>query len=317
VALATLNGQSRSAMNVADTISTNIVLPDPQGRYGAHWDAIVVDQDVKTRLLNHALLAMKLRSAGVDFTATATHGLIALIGPPGTGKTTLARGAANSLAAVVPAKQCRLIEVRPHGLMSAEHGQSQRAVEALLVEHIPSLAADELPTVVLLDEVESMAVARSAASLSANPVDVHRATDAVLTALDTITATASHIIFIVTSNFPDGLDEAFLSRADVLIRVPLPSVEALQEILADTLRHLAVPFPQLAKLADTKALRQVAARIDGADGRQARKLVAAALALKQKTVLDPNTLTIEALNHAATALATELVPKKGASVRAA
>jgi len=304
-------------MNVADTIATNVVLPDQRGRYASHWDAVVVDSDVKTRLLNHALLAMKLRSAGVDFTATATHGLIALIGPPGTGKTTLARGAANSLAAVVAAKRCRLIEVRPHGLMSAEHGQSQQAVEELLVEHIPSLAADELPTVVLLDEVESMAVARSAASLSANPVDVHRATDAVLTALDTITATASHIIFIVTSNFPDGLDEAFLSRADVVIRVPLPSVEALQEILADTLRHLAAPFPQLAKLADTRALRQVAERIEGADGRQARKLVAAALALKQKTVLDPNTLTIQALNEAAAALAIEVGPRKGASVRAA
>jgi len=302
-------------MNVAETISTNVLLPDP--RYAGHWDAIIVDPDVKARLLNHALLALRLRADGIDFTAIAMHGLIALIGPPGTGKTTLARGAANSLAAVVPGKQCRLIEVRPHGLMSAEHGQSQQAVEELLVEHIPSLARDELPTIVLLDEIESMAVARSAASLSANPVDVHRATDAVLTALDKITSTYPHIIFVVTSNFPEGLDEAFLSRADVVIPVPLPSIEALREILADTLRHLGSPYPELAKLAEAPELRGVAERIEGVDGRQARKLVTAALALKQKTVLDPNKLTIEALNDAAAALATEVAPRKGASVRAA
>ena len=93
-------------MNVAETIAVNVVLPDRGGRYASHWDAVVVDPDIKTRLLNHALLAMKLRSAAVDFTAAATHGFIALIGPPGTGKTTLARGAANSLAAVVAAKRC-------------------------------------------------------------------------------------------------------------------------------------------------------------------------------------------------------------------
>lgn len=302
-------------MNVADTIATNVVLPNP--RYAGHWDAIVVDQDVKSRLLNHALLALRLREDGIDFTAIAMHGLIALIGPPGTGKTTLARGAANSLAAVVPAKRCRLIEVHPHGLMSAEHGQSQQAVEELLVEHIPSLAVDELPTIVLLDEIESMAVARSAASLAANPVDVHRATDAVLTALDTITAEYSHIIFIVTSNFPEGLDEAFLSRADVVIPVPLPSAEALHEILADTLRQLGSGYPELAKLAVAPDLRGVAERIEGADGRQARKLVTAALALKQRTVLDPNKLAIDALNDAVATLATAVAPSKGATVRAA
>ena len=71
--------------------------------------------------------------------------------------------------------KARLIEINPHGLMSAEHGQSQQRVFELLCEHVPLLADDGMPTVVLLDEVESMAVARSAASLSANPADVHRA----------------------------------------------------------------------------------------------------------------------------------------------
>jgi len=47
--------------------------------------------------------------------------------------------------------------------MSAEHGQSQRKITELLTEYIPTLVDDRLPTIVLLDEVESMAVARSEA----------------------------------------------------------------------------------------------------------------------------------------------------------
>ena len=38
--------------------------------------------------------------------------------------------------------------------MSAEHGESQKAVTQLLAEYVPSLADDGIPTVVLLDEVE-------------------------------------------------------------------------------------------------------------------------------------------------------------------
>ena len=82
---------------------------------------------------------------------------------------------------------------------------------------------DGTPTIVLLDEVESMAVARGAASLQANPADVHRATDAVLTALDDIAARAPHVFTVATSNFLEALDGAFVSRADIVVDVPLPT----------------------------------------------------------------------------------------------
>jgi len=38
----------------------------------------------------------------------------------------------------------------PHGLMSAEHGQISRKSYELLCEHLPMLADDGMPTVVLL-----------------------------------------------------------------------------------------------------------------------------------------------------------------------
>ena len=47
---------------------------------------------------------------------------------------------------------------------------------------------------------ETMAVARSETSLKANPVDVHRATDAVLTAIDSLATTAPNAVFVVTAN---------------------------------------------------------------------------------------------------------------------
>src|SRR3954453_5106377 len=194
----------------------------PSDELSDAWGSIVGCDQVKGRLLNQAVLALRLRGV-LPFDTTALHGLILMYGPPGTGKTTLARGVAQEMCPLVGGA-VRLIGINPHGLMSAEHGQSQERVFELLCEHIPLLADDKKPTVVLLDEVESMAVARSAASLSANPADVHRATDAVLMALDRNARPPPHLLTIATLNFTTALDEAFRSRADVGIEVPLPDV---------------------------------------------------------------------------------------------
>src|ERR1700722_14884146 len=112
------------------------------------WASIITDVDVKDRLYRTALLALQLRSK-LPFTTTALHGLALLYGPPGTGKTTIARGLADELSPVVPRGAVRLIEVNPHGIMSAEHGQSQQLVMQLLCDYVPSLADDGKPTVLL------------------------------------------------------------------------------------------------------------------------------------------------------------------------
>jgi AAA+ superfamily predicted ATPase len=269
-------------------ISDEVVRDTPDE--AALWNAIVVPPTVKDRFRNHCLLSMMLRPQ-IPFTLTGLHGLCTLYGPPGTGKTTLARGLPAQLARFVPAKAVRRIEVNPHGLMSAEHGQSQQRVSELLAEYVPELAADGRPTVVILDEVESMAVARSEASLAANPADVHRATDAVLTALDANARRHPHLFFVATSNFTAALDGAFLSRSDAAILVPLPTREALQEILASTLLALAEKFPSLHELASSPSVATAAARAEGMDGRRARKVVFEALSRRLETVLDPGLLS--------------------------
>lgn len=266
----------------------------PSENYGALWGSILVDQDIKDRLLWSVALSLRLRTE-LPFETTALHGLVVLYGPPGTGKTTLARGVAQELAPLTKGKRARYIEVNPHGLMSAEHGQSQRKVAKLLGETIPSLADDEIPTVVLLDEVESMAVARSEASLAANPVDVHRATDAVLASLDGSTKRLPHIVFVATSNFTEALDAAFLSRADVTIEVPAPNKSAALAILRATLDGMATAFAPLAALAADERLQAVAEELAGTDGRRIRKTVTEAMLKRLEVVLDPGQLTVEDL----------------------
>lgn len=284
-------------MTIADMITTNEMMPNEQ--YSELWGSIVVDGSIKERLLRSVALSLTLRSE-LPFEITALHGLIVLYGPPGTGKTTLARGLAHQVAPLTKGKRARYIEVNPHGLMSAEHGESQKKVAELLGEHIPLLADDGVPTIVLLDEVESMAVARSEASLAANPVDVHRATDAVLAALDTNTVRIPHLVFVATSNFTDALDAAFLSRADITIEVPAPDEAAVRAILQEALRGMSIAYAPLAKLADDKRLADVARKLAGTDGRRVRKTITEAMLRRMETVIDPGQLAVEDLLEAAT-----------------
>lgn len=271
------------------------ILPDQA--YEGMWDSIILPPELKERLFNHALLSLRLRSS-LSFDRTALHGLLLLYGSPGTGKTTLARAVGHELAPFVADGKVRLIEIDPHGLMSAEHGQSQQQVTSLLCEHLPLLADDGMPTVVLLDEVESMAVARSEASLAANPADVHRATDAVLMALDRNAAEHPHLLTVATSNFTQALDEAFLSRADVSLEFPIPSLESIEAILRAALDAFSGAFPKLEQLGRRPELRGVATELEGLDGRRIRKVVTEALAGRRETVLDPQELTIEDLQAA-------------------
>lgn len=284
-------------MNVADCVIVNKLMPD--AAYERAWQSIVVEPRMKERLLHSALLAFHIRPK-LPPEVTALHGLILLFGPPGTGKTTLARGLAHELALLMSDKKARLIEVNPHGLMSAEHGQSQQKVFELLADHVPALAGDGIPTVVLLDEVESMAVARSEASLQANPADVHRATDAVLTALDSIARDHPTIVVVATSNFTEALDEAFKSRADAAIEMPLPDADAIHSILSQTLREFGEAFPHLAELADEPGLTAIAHRLVGTDGRRLRKLVTEALGRSKDTIRDPNKLTLRDISETVT-----------------
>jgi AAA+ superfamily predicted ATPase len=155
--------------------------------------------------------------------------------------------------------------------------------------------------VVLIDEVEALAVRRSSASFETNPVDVHRATDAVLAGLNALRARCPHVVLIVMTNFLQAVDEAVLSRADLVLTTELPNAETIEGIVHGSLEELAGQWQDIRRLAEDKALHAELASllVGGPDGRRVRKTVLSALASRTEVAMEPGLVTADDLRCAA------------------
>jgi AAA+ superfamily predicted ATPase len=260
-------------------------LPDPG--WLERWDRIFVAPELKERLLSYLLFSLKHRGR-ISGVGLPIHGLVVLSGPPGTGKTTLAGGLADQAARQL-GDPILFVDIDPHSFPSQMLGESQRGVARLFERTLPDLARRGRPTIVLLDEVESLAVSRTGASLETNPVDVHRATDAVLAGVDHVSRTCPNVTFVATTNHAAGVDIAFLSRADLVEEIGLPGAKAIARILRDTLCELVpaepIEEPALHALASACADRKL-------DARQVRKLVLRAVCSTPALALAPQMLTL-------------------------
>ena len=133
---------------------------------------------------------------------------ILLYGPPGTGKTLLAKAIANE-------SKANFISIKGPEVLSKWVGESEKAVRELFKK-----ARQVAPTIVLLDEIDSIAPRRGAYSGSHVTESV---VNQLLTSIDGLESMEG-VVVIGATNKPDMLDPALLrpGRFDRLLLTPAP-----------------------------------------------------------------------------------------------
>ncbi|KAI9682567.1 MAG: hypothetical protein M1822_006865 [Bathelium mastoideum] len=184
------------------------------------WEDIGALQEVREELQAAIVEPIKSPEKYEEVGIAAPTGVL-LWGPPGCGKTLLAKAVANE-------SKANFISVKGPELLNKYVGESERAVRQLFTR-----ARSSVPCVVLLDEVDSLIPRREDASSEASS----RVVNTLLTELDGLSARAG-IWVIAATNRPDIIDPAMLrpGRLETLLYVGLPGPGERVEILRALLR---------------------------------------------------------------------------------
>lgn len=178
---------------------------------------------------------------------------VLLTGPPGTGKTMLARAVANSTSATFL------------GLVGSELAQKYIGEGGRLVRELFDLARDKSPSIIFIDEIDAIGSKRLDSSTSGDR-EVQRTLMQLLSEMDGFDS-MDGVKLIAATNRPELLDKALLrpGRFDRIIEVNLPDVEGRLSILNILTQNTPIN-------PDVK-LKIIARNTDGFSGAELKSLV--------------------------------------------
>jgi transitional endoplasmic reticulum ATPase len=193
------------------------------------WDRVILPVDVKAELQQLQMLVEdpeRARALGVE----PPSGVL-LAGPPGTGKTTIAKVLAAQAS-------CSFYPVSASDLLSKWVGESEQNVQRLFER-----AREHAPSIVFIDEIDALGADRELGG--ARPINQ------LLEAMDGIAGQAG-VLVLAATNRPERLDPALVrgGRLSRTIVIPLPDAEARRAILAVQTSAMPLDGVDLAHLAE-------------------------------------------------------------------
>lgn len=229
------------------------------------WDDIGALSDVREELSISILAPIRYPEHFEKLGLTNPPGIL-LAGPPGCGKTLLAKAIANESG-------LNFISVKGPELLNMYVGESERAIRTVFER-----ARNSAPSVIFFDEIDSLCPKRSLSSSDSSA----RVVNQLLTEMDGLEAKGKHVFVIGATNRPDIIDPAVLrpGRLDKILFVGFPSASERAEIFDALTRRGARP-----PLAADVSAAAIAAdpRCDGLTGADLSALVreASVAALKE------------------------------------
>lgn len=186
-----------------------------------------------------------------EYQLPAPKGIL-LYGPPGCGKTLIAKAVANSLAQRVAAKtgddkgRSYFINIKGPELLNKYVGETERQIR-LVFQRAREKSEEGWPVIIFFDEMDSMFRTRGTGVSSDMESTIVPQLLAEIDGADKL----QNVIIIGATNREDLIDPAILrpGRLDVKIRVDRPNRNAAQQIL---LRYLSndLPFGEECQIAD-------------------------------------------------------------------
>ncbi|CAB1332391.1 unnamed protein product, partial [Coregonus sp. 'balchen'] len=187
------------------------------------WEDIGGLEDVKRELQELVQYPVEHPDKFLKFGMTPSKGVL-FYGPPGCGKTLLAKAIANEC-------QANFISIKGPELLTMWFGESEANVREIFDK-----ARQAAPCVLFFDELDSIAKARGG-NVGDGGGAADRVINQILTEMDGMSS-KKNVFIIGATNRPDIIDPAILrpGRLDQLIYIPLPDEKSRINILSANLR---------------------------------------------------------------------------------